>query len=367
MSGPATPLAGLIAARIAAHGPMRLDEYMQTCLLHPAHGYYATRDPFGQAGDFTTAPEISQIFGELLGLALGQTWVDQGRPADAVLAEIGPGRGTLMADARRALGAALGWRPQILLVEASAHLRAVQQQRLGAVTHLDNVEDFPDRPLFLLANEFFDALPIRQWQRVEDGWSERLVAVTEDGNLGFALGPTQRLAREAPLGEVWEDRPAAAPIMAAIAGRIAARRGAAIIVDYGTFDGRGDSFQALRGHAPESPFAHPGEADLTAHVDFAPLIEAAHAAGAAASAPVPQGLLLESLGIRARAARLGAAGPEAAQQIEAAVHRLTDPAQMGELFKAVAIWPRHAPPPPGFSPLRPPPPPPPPRARLTED
>lgn len=340
-----TPLAERIAARIRAAGPMRLDDYMRTCLLDPDHGYYATRDPFGTAGDFVTAPEISQMFGELLGLALGQAWVDQGRPEGAVLAELGPGRGTLMADVRRVLDRALGWRPQVMLVEASAHLRAVQAQRLGAVTHLDKVNDLPQKPLFLLANEFFDALPIRQFQRVAEGWAERFVSLTPAGGLSLALGPPRPLPWIAPQGELRETCEPALPIMAALASRIARHGGAAIVVDYGGWDGRGDTFQALSDHKPESPFANPGEADLTAHVDFAPLAAAARAAGAAVARPVTQGDLLTSLGIHARAARLAAAGDGGAG---AAVHRLTHPAEMGQLFKAMAVWPRGAPPPPGF-------------------
>lgn len=343
-----TPLARVIAARIRLHGPMDLADYMQLCLLHPTHGYYATRDPFGAAGDFTTAPEISQMFGELLGLALGQAWLDQGRPDGAILAELGPGRGTLMEDARRALSRSLGWNPEVVLVEASAHLRKVQEARLGPVLHLDAVEDLPQRPLFLLANEFFDALPIRQFQRVEKGWSERQVALDDAGGLRLALGPPVSLPWPGAVGTVREERAAAAPIVTRIAGLIADNGGAAIIVDYGTWNGQGDSLQALRRHAPEDILDHPGEADLTAHVDFGPLAEAARAAGAAVSQPTTQGALLEALGIGARAARLAAAAPDSAAAIEAARHRLTDAVQMGDLFKALAVWRADAPPPPGF-------------------
>ncbi|AXC49818.1 class I SAM-dependent methyltransferase [Paracoccus suum] len=346
-----TPLGRLIAARIAVDGPMRLDDFMQTCLLHPQHGYYATRDPFGARGDFTTAPEVSQMFGELVGLAIGQAWRDQGAPADAVLAEIGPGRGTLMADARRVLAAALGWQPPVILIEASPHLRGVQRDRLGAVTHLDDVAQLPEKPLFLIANEFFDALPIRQFQRVETAWAERVVTLSPSGDLTLALAPPVTLPRSAPVGEVFEDRPGAPAIMTVVAERIARHGGAAIIIDYGTFDGRGDSLQALRRHRMEGILDHPGEADLTSHVDFAPLAVAARAAGAAVSSPVPQGVWLESLGITARAERLAAAGPAAAHAVLTAHRRLTHPAEMGELFEAMAIWPEGVPPVPGFQPL----------------
>lgn len=344
-----TPLARIIAAQIHATGPISLSEYMRICLLHSEHGYYATRDPFGTKGDFTTAPEISQIYGELLGLALAQVWLDQGRPAPFALAEIGPGRGTLMADVLRAIRVVPGMTDaaQVFLVEASPHLRQVQRDCLGAVTHLDTASDLPDMPLFLLANEFFDALPIQQFQRVEGGWAERLVSVQGDA-LVMGLGPVLP-GRDAPMGEVLERCPEALPVMREIAGRIARHGGAAIIVDYGGWNGRGDTFQALRGHAPDDPLANPGEADLTAHVDFAPLAAEAHAAGAQISALTTQGALLAALGVQARAARLLAAGD---QGVGAAVHRLTAPDQMGQLFKALAVWPRGAPPVPGFAALR---------------
>jgi len=345
-----TPLARIIAARIGAEGPMLLDEYMRLCLMHPDHGYYATRDPFGAQGDFTTAPEISQMFGELVGLALAQAWLDQGAPSPFTLAELGPGRGTLMADLLRATRRIPGFHEaaRVMLVETSPHLRQVQRERLGEVTHLDSASDLPEAPLFLVANEFFDALPIRQMQRVEGGRAERMVALHESGALTLALAPPVTLPRAAPLGEIWEICAEGAAIMSMVAQRIAAHGGAAIVVDYGTWDGKGDSLQALRRHAPDGILAHPGEADLTAHVDFAPLAGAAIQSGASASVPERQGDWLRALGIAARAARLAAAGDAGA---EAALHRLTDAAEMGHLFKAMALWPRHLPPPAGFRPL----------------
>ena len=345
-----TPLARLIAARIRVAGPMRLDEYMQLCLLHPEYGYYATRDPFGAGGDFTTSPEISQMFGEMVGLALAQAWLDQGRPAPFTLAEIGPGRGTLMADILRAIRVVPGMAEaaQVTLIEASPHLRRMQAERLGPVRHLDQAADLPQQPLFLVANEFFDALPIRQFQRTEHGWAERIIALDRDARLTMGLAAPQPLNRAGPPGEVYEMCQPATPITTDIASRIAAHGGAAIFIDYGTWDGRGDSFQALRRHAPEDPLAHPGEADLTAHVDFAPLARAALAAGARASRLLPQGEWLLSLGMAARAQRLAQAGDGGAL---AALHRLTDPSEMGHLFKTLAIWSPKAPPPPGFTAL----------------
>lgn len=345
-----TPLAAIIAARIRATGPISLADYMEICLLHPRHGYYTTRDPLGAGGDFTTAPEIHQMFGELCALALAQAWIDQNRPAPFTLAEPGPGRGTLMADMLRAMRTVPGMTQaaRVALIEASPVLRAIQRDRLGPVTHLPGVDALPEEPLFLVANEFFDALPIRQYQRTDAGWAERMVGLSGTG-LRLGLGPVVPLPRDGPTGDVVEDRPAAAAIMEAIARRIAAHGGAAIIVDYGGWNGRGDTFQALRGHVPEDPLAHPGEADLTAHVDFAPLAAAAIRAGAVASRLVHQGDWLVSLGAAQRAERLAAAGDGGAL---AALRRLTHPGEMGHLFKAMAVWPRGAPPVPGFDALR---------------
>lgn len=345
-----TPLAAIIAQRIRATGPITLADYMEICLLHPRHGYYATRDPFGAGGDFTTAPEIHQMFGELCGLALAQAWIDQGRPAPFTLAEAGPGRGTMMADMLRAIRVVPGMAnaAQVALIEASPHLRQIQRDRLGPVRHLDHVGDMPDKPLFLVANEFFDALPIRQYQRVEGGWAERVVGLS-DGGLRLGLGPAVQLSRDGRPGDVVEDCPAAPAMVEAIARRIAARGGAAILIDYGGWNGLGDTFQAVRNHAPENPLDHPGAADLTAHVDFAPLAAAAIRAGAVAARLVCQGDWLVSLGAAQRAERLAAAGDAGAM---AALRRLTHPDEMGHLFKAIAIWPKGAPPVPGFDALR---------------
>ncbi|AUH34848.1 class I SAM-dependent methyltransferase [Paracoccus tegillarcae] len=344
-----TPLANIIAAQIRATGPMTLADYMDICLLHPMHGYYATRDPFGAAGDFTTAPEISQMFGELCGLALAQAWLDQGQPAPFTLAEPGPGRGTLMADMLRAIRVAPGMSDaaQVALIEASAHLRGLQREKLGRVSHLDAVDDLPAAPLFLMANEFFDALPIRQFQRVSDGWAERVVGLDGD-RLSMGLAAPVDLPREGAVGDIYETCPSAPAIIGQIAARIAAHGGAAIIADYGGWNGSGDTFQAMRNHAFDDPLAHPGEADLTAHVDFAPLAAAAISAGAVAARPVFQGDWLAMMGIKERASRLEAAGDKAAM---AGYHRLTDPHEMGHLFKMLAIWPQGAAPVPGFTAL----------------
>lgn len=353
-----TPLARLLAARIAAEGPIGLDRYMAECLLHPEHGYYATRDPFGRAGDFITAPEISQMFGEMLGLCLAQVWLDQGCPAPFTLAEIGPGRGTLSADVARVIRSVPGMAEaaRLHLIEASPALRAVQRKTLAAhqVTWHDSVETLPEAPLFLLANEFFDALPIRQFQRTETGWAERQLGL-QDARLVPGLAPPtrfaaleHRLADTCP-GDVVETCPAAAPILGEIARRIAAHGGAALVIDYGHWRSLGDTFQAVRAHEYCDPFAAPGAADLTAHVAFEPLAEAARAAGAQASAMTPQGVLLERLGIAARAEALAAKLSGATREAHLAAHRrLTHPEEMGQVFQSLAIFPATAPVPPGF-------------------
>ena len=346
-----TPLAEILAARIRAEGPLRLSDYMAECLLHPRHGYYTTRPPFGSEGDFITAPEISQMFGEVLGLCLAQAWLDQGAPAPFTLAEIGPGRGTLMADLLRATRAVPGFHAamRLRLVEASPRLRAIQAETLkGYAPEWCGIADV-EGPLYLVANEFFDALPIRQFLRVGNAWRERMVGLVED-RLGLGLGPLLPVPELAdfaatPEGHIVEICPQAGPIMAQIAARLTP--GLALIVDYGDWASRGDTFQALRAHAPVDPFAAPGEADLTAHVDFRAL---ARAAAPCAHAYATQGALLEALGIRARAARLAQGlGGARLHQHEAALKRLTAPSEMGSLFKALAVFPQGAPFAPGFA------------------
>ncbi|NAZ37447.1 class I SAM-dependent methyltransferase [Rubellimicrobium sp. CFH 75288] len=352
-----TPLAGLLAARIRAEGPLTVADFMAECLLHPAHGYYTTRDPLGARGDFTTAPEISQIFGELLALALAQAWLDQGAPRPVLLAELGPGRGTLMADALRALAVVPALRDavRVHLVEASPALRAEQARRLPGATWHDRLDTLPEGPLLLLANEFLDALPVRQFLRQGPLWAERVVGLDPAGRLAWGLrrplpvpALDHRLA-DTRDGDMVETRPALAPLVGEIGRRIAAHGGAAILVDYGGWRLTGDTLQALRAHAPADPLAHPGEADLTAHVDFDAVARAAPPARA--TAMVEQGTLLARLGLGARAEALarGLSGPALAAH-RAAVARLADPAAMGSLFKAIALHPPDAPPPPGFAP-----------------
>jgi SAM-dependent MidA family methyltransferase len=352
-----TPLGERLAARIAVTGPITIAEYMTECLHHPRDGYYATRDPLGAAGDFVTAPEIGQMFGECLGLALAQAWLDRGAPAPFALAEPGPGRGTLMADILRATVRVPGFHAGLALhlIESSPTLRAVQAERLGAfdlVWH-DDVSTLPEMPLFLVANEFFDALPVRQFLRAGNGWRERMVGL-RDGALAFGLTDAAPVAALAPRladtaeGDMVELCAPATAIAAEIGRRIATHGGVAIMVDYGGWGGTGDTFQAVRGHQKVDPLADPGAADLTAHVDFAALAQAG--TPAVATALVPQGVLLERLGITARSEALRRAAPDPAARaaIAAAHRRLTHPDEMGSLFQALAFHAPGTPPPPGF-------------------
>ncbi|SPH24957.1 hypothetical protein DEA8626_03990 [Defluviimonas aquaemixtae] len=355
-----TALAKILARRIATSGPLTLADYMAECLLHPKYGYYATRDPLGASGDFTTSPEISQIFGEMIGLCLAQCWIDRDRPIPFTLAELGPGRGTLMADIVRTIRTVPGMSEagRIHFVEASPALRARQAQTLEGLepTWHDRVDELPDGPLFLVANEFFDALPIRQFERREGGWAERQVALA-GGALALSLGPVTdypalRTRRpDTTPGDVVELCPALPAIAGDIAGRIAEAGGVALIVDYGDWRSLGDTFQAVRSHETSDPLATPGEADLTAHVDFEALSCAFRDAGAAATGMTPQGVFLERLGVTERARRLADRLSGSALKAHVAAHRrLTHPEEMGSLFKAIACYPDGTPPPPGLDP-----------------
>jgi NADH dehydrogenase [ubiquinone] 1 alpha subcomplex assembly factor 7 len=352
-------LAERIARLIAAQGPISVAQFMTMALHDPESGVYASREPIGARGDFTTAPEVSQIFGELLGLWAVQCWLDQGRPTRAHLVELGPGRGTLMADALRAAKIVPEFLDaiEVVLIESSPTLRKIQQEKLPSnVKWLDRFdESLTDRPLFPIANEFFDALPVRQYVHTPKGWCERMVTVA-DGKLAFALAPFPQAGLAIPQGRgepkdgaVFETSPASTALAEEIGETIARVGGAALIVDYGyAGSGFGETLQAISQHL----FAHvldaPGEADLSAHVDFAALAEAATHAGAVAHGPIDQSALLKALGIDARAATLQRANPAETDSIASAVARLCDADKMGSLFKALAITPKHAPKPPGF-------------------
>ncbi len=344
-----TPLAALIREQIRQAGPMSVADYMALCLGHPRHGYYITRDPLGAAGDFTTAPEISQMFGEMIGLWLARAWVDAGRPAPFLLVELGPGRGTLMADALRAArtmpdfaGAAQLW-----LVETSPRLRAEQAARLPQAQWASRLEDVPEAPAFLVANEFLDALPVRQYLATERGWREKRVGLAE-GRLAWGLSAPLPGTGAAPEGAWREESAAADSIARQTASRIATHGGAALFVDYGYCAAdrpAGPTLQALRRHAPADPLDAPGEADLTWLIDFDSL---AATLAPLSAAIAPQGAFLSRLGIGQRAARLAEARPDEADAVADALERLTAPGQMGTLFKALAAWPAGQAQPPGF-------------------
>ena len=351
-----TPLARLLAREIADAGPISIARWMALCLGHPDHGYYPTRDPLGTAGDFTTAPEISQMFGEMIGLWLADLWLRAGSPAKVRLVELGPGRGTLMADLLRATRAVPGFAAaaQVHFVETSPVLRAAQAKAVPhASAHAELAEVPDDAPLLLVANEFFDALPIRQFVRVAAGWRERMVSRVGD-RFAPVLGslPAEAFVPGAlwnsPVETIVEASPASTAIAAEIGVRLAQSGGAAVIIDYGHAGPvTGDTLQAVRGHASVDPFAAPGEVDLTAHVDFTAL---GKVSGARAFGPVGQGAWLDALGIAARATSLkGRATPEQAAAITAATQRLTDPAAMGDLFKVLALTAPGWPEPVGFS------------------
>lgn len=352
------PLLERLKARIRAGGPLTIADYMAECLFDPTEGYYATREPFGSVGDFITAPEISQMFGELLGLCLAQTWLDQGAPTRFTLAEFGPGRGTLMADILRATAKVPGFHAAmtIVLAEASPRLRTIQTETIKRpVTFIDQADDLPDAPLFMIANEFFDALPIRQFVRQGPLWAERLIGLTDDG-LTFGLSKPAPVAAldsrtDTTDGDIVELCPVAEAWLNPVADRIARHGGAALIVDYGAGPSLGDTFQALRAHQPVNPLDQPGQADLTAHVDFVALSAIARANGCDVSPIIPQGALLGALGIQARATALARSlTGEALKSHHAAFHRLTSPSEMGTLFKTIAIHPKGRPAPPGFAP-----------------
>jgi len=361
----ASPLQERLIALIRAYGPISVADFMKDALFHPNDGYYTSQAPIGKDGDFTTAPEISQIFGELVGAFLIESWMAMGSPKTFNLVELGPGRGAMMADILRA--AAL--RPAFLkaahvwLVETSGRMRHEQQRRLkGAPVPVDWADAFaavPEGPLLVVGNEFLDCLPIRQFVRCDSGWRERLVGFDEaSAALVFVEGETPPTAttalppkEQAPVGAIFELGEAAEAVVEELALALCARGGRALLIDYGhVHDGLGDTLQAVRRHAYWPPLAAPGQADLTAHVNFDRVIRAAFAAGAAAYGPASQGQFLERLGLSLRAQRLmaGADGPTAAA-IASGAHRISAPSAMGELFKVVCISAPGLPEPPGFA------------------
>lgn len=351
-----------LAALIRTQGPLTVAQYMAEALNHPRHGYYSRRDPIGMGGDFITAPEISQTFGEIIGLWCAATWQAMGRPRPVRLVELGPGHGTLMADAVRALKVIPDFRAAIAvhLVELSEPLRRAQRRALSGVdaTWHQRFDEVPDGPALVIANELFDALPIHQFQRTAAGWCERCVGLEADGSaFRFVLSPAPVAGlvaaglADAPLDSVSEICPSGRALAADIGARVASFGGAALILDYGAAKGStaGVSLQAVRRHRGHDALAKPGEADLSARVDFAALAEAGAQAGAAVYGPLEQGRFLSALGIAGRLATLveGRAAAECAA-LSSGVERLTDPAQMGSLFKVLAIAHPDLPMPAGF-------------------
>ncbi|HET9149096.1 MAG TPA: SAM-dependent methyltransferase [Alphaproteobacteria bacterium] len=332
---------------------------MTACLTHPEHGFYtghAGRDPIGRSGDFVTAPEISQIFGELIGAWCIVAWEAMGRPEAFALVELGPGRGTMLADALRAarihpefLAAA-----RVHLVEASPALRAVQERTLGGYhpAWLEDLGELAPGPMLLLANEFFDVLPVEQFVCRNHDWKRRVIVVDGSGALALSEAPESlRLDSsldDAAEGTIAEMSPAVQATAFDIGGRLRDHPGYALVLDYGREGALGESLQAVRGHRPEPPLANPGEADLSAHVDFRALNRAATLAGANVFGPVAQGEFLKALGAEARAEALGRAEPTRRAEIALALARLTGARAMGRLFQAVAIASPGLPVPPGF-------------------
>jgi NADH dehydrogenase [ubiquinone] 1 alpha subcomplex assembly factor 7 len=337
-------LAALIDMQIRQTGPMSISTYMGLCLTHPRHGYYRQGTAIGAAGDFITAPEISQMFGEMIGFFFVNLWQQMGEPKAFTLLELGPGRGTLMADLLRVAGRAPGFSAALSLelFEADPLLLAEQRNRLAEhqPRWIENFDLAADTPLLVVANEFFDALPIRQFVRGREGWHERMVGLT-DGRRSFGLSPAPipasalpEAVRDSPEGAVYEAGLAAGEVTSRLARAVSRRGGAILALDYGYAETRtGETLQAVSRHAYADPLESPGEADLSAHVDFGALAAIARAAGLAVEPLAAQGDFLKALGILARAATLARANPGEAASINAALDRLTGPTQMGTLFK----------------------------------
>lgn len=347
-------LAGRLAERIRSAGPISVAEYMHLCLHDPRDGYYAVRPAIRADGDFITAPMVSQIFGELIGLWMIEVWRQMGRPDPVRLVELGPGDGTLMSDLLRAARLEPDFKAAIdlWLVEPSRPLRALQEQRLGAeARHAESLDEVPGgAPLLVVANEVLDCLPTRQWERRGGAWRERRIGLAED-QLVFGLAPAPGLEgapEMAPDGAVFEHSPAQEALASELGARIASEGGAALLVDYGRgTPGLGDTLQAISGHRRVDPLERPGQVDLTVHADFPSVLAAARREGVETRGPIAQGDFLRALGLEARARTLSLAQPESGERIRRQVERLAGSGQMGDLFLAVAL---HSPGlrPPGF-------------------
>jgi NADH dehydrogenase [ubiquinone] 1 alpha subcomplex assembly factor 7 len=363
MADERSPLESEIRRLIGIAGPMPIAQYMRLCLTHPQYGYYINRDPLGAGGDFVTSPEISQMFGELIGLWMASVWRQMGAPEDVRIVELGPGRGTLMDDALRAAKVVDGFRDAIVLhlVEISPALRQVQERRLRnldtAILWHDKLKEVPGGPSIVIANEFIDALPVHQAVKQSGGWHERVIDIAPEGNFFIGASPDPlphfgasmpRGLRDAPEGAIYEWRDDG---IALELGRRMRTAGAALVIDYGhAHYGLGDTLQAVAGHSFTDPLRSPGNADLTAHVDFEALAQSAESMGANIHGPIRQRDLFLRLGIEKRASALKASAPGKAAEIEIAFSRLiADGARgMGELFKAIAIAAPELGPLPGF-------------------
>ncbi|MDP9126893.1 MAG: SAM-dependent methyltransferase [Pseudomonadota bacterium] len=335
---------------IEKRGPLSIADYMELTLQHPEFGYYRHGDPLGKEGDFVTAPEISQMFGEMVGLWCAEIWKQMGRPAEFVLLELGPGRGTLLADALRATAKISGFQQalRLHLLESNATLRQTQQQKLAAYSpvYISDASQLAAMPVLAIANEFFDALPVRQFEKTFHGWAERLVEM-ESGKLSFATRPVDAVhallipkdLQDANPGTVYEVSLPSLATMRDLGGHVARHGGAALIIDYGYIQISGrPTLQAVHNHAYVGVLDRPGETDITAHVDFGALKAAATHGGAHVSGPLGQGDFLRALGVELRAAQLKkTASPAQAVAIDSALHRLTSGDEMGSLFKVMAI------------------------------
>lgn len=365
-----TKLETRLKALIRDTGPISVAEYITLCLLDPINGFYPTRDPLGTEGDFITAPEISQMFGEVLGLFVLQSWIDFGKPEKIYLMELGPGRGVMMADMLRAasLDKDFAKAVNVVLVEASAALEAVQGQNLGAlgvpVQWVSSLDKAPKGPSIIIGNEFLDCLPIRQFVQRDpfaglDGWHERYVGIDEENRLRFEISPEPagetaksfipKAQKEAKLDDLIESCPSVHQMIELLKTRFSTHLGRALFIDYGPETTEfGDTLQALKRHEKIGVFNQPGESDLTARVDFESLIDIAQAQGLKTSGPVTQRELLSKLGLEMRAVTLARAKLDAKPVIARQLHRLTDHKEMGELFKAVCLQSVDLPTPLGF-------------------
>ncbi|PHS25843.1 MAG: SAM-dependent methyltransferase [Robiginitomaculum sp.] len=354
-----------LAARIRAGGPISAGVYLNEALFDPCEGFYATKDPIGAGEDFITAPEVSQIFGELIGLWLAGCWQAMQRPSPVRLVEFGPGRGTMMKDILRAARAVPGFAKalDVNLIEASPALINVQAGMLGSapcpVNWVHALKDVPSGPCLIVANEYLDCLPIRQFVRQNGAWFERMVDVDETGDFGFVISSAPASAPEIDMippdlrdsedGALVEVRPAIALMMDELATRFTADPGAALFIDYGPAKSEpGDTLQAIAGHEKVDPLVAPGSADLTTRVDFAEIARAANTAGLSVAGPVSQGQWLKRLGLEYRAADLMRKNPNQKQKLARQVHRLMDEKQMGDLFKVMAVYAKDLPAPEGF-------------------